>query len=331
MIRAIGASQLELVKWPALRPVSYKVSPTPPEFGKREIGGDQEEMVFGIVEAGGGDASWMAHAGMALVQGINGGYHVITKVALDVGMNQAVFCAIRDLLALSILIPIAFFHDRGNRPPLTGQLLLSFFFLGLTGVFGNQLLFLIGLGYTNPTYAAAVQPAIPVFTFLLASVMGVEKINMHTIEGWSKVLGITICISGAVVMLVYKGPALFGDEELSIELWHSAAIRETQTKQMVFLASDLLAFGFQKWHIGVFCLIGNCLCMATFLALQNMISFSKPFHVGPRESEMEYAMWLLKWIHLDAENGESHQSLNVFMGISSSVKRLDLDRILPIP
>ncbi|WJX56021.1 hypothetical protein P8452_41720 [Trifolium repens] len=194
---------------------------------------------------------WKAHLGMAVVQVFNGGYHVITKVALNAGVNQLVFCFYRDLLALFILSPIAFFKERQTRPPITKQLLMTFFFLGLTGIFGNQLLFLIGLSYTNPTYAAALQPAIPVFTFLLAVIMGVERVNLQSFEGLAKVGGTIVCVSGAILMVLYRGPSLIGYTEL-----------------IIIPQSEIKDIGIDNFQLGVVFLIGNCMCMAAFLAIQ---------------------------------------------------------------
>ncbi|MCH96560.1 Auxin-induced protein 5NG4, partial [Trifolium medium] len=144
---------------------------------------------------------------------------------------------------------------------------MTFFFLGLTGIFGNQLLFLIGLSYTNPTYAAALQPAIPVFTFLLAVIMGVERVNLQSFEGLAKVGGTIVCVSGAILMVLYRGPSLIGYTEPVIIPQHEISVGD-QLQPSGWLITGLQDLGIDNFQLGVVFLIGNCMCMAAFLAIQ---------------------------------------------------------------
>lgn len=213
------------------------------------------------------DDSWKAHLALFLVQLNYGGYHVISKLALSVGVNQLVFCVVRDLLALAVLAPVAYFKEKRIRPPLTRQFLFSFIFLGFTGIFANQLLFLIGLNLTSPAYAAALQPAIPVFTFILAVIMGSEELDWSDWSGMAKMGGTVVCISGAILMAVFKGPILWGDGFLDMHM-QGAVTGKPSPEPVGWLAEVLLDLGLDMWHIGIVCLIANCFCMALYIAFQ---------------------------------------------------------------
>lgn len=83
----------------------------------------------------------------------------------------------------------------------------------------------------------------------------------------AKIGGTTTCIIGAIVMSVYKGPFIWGDGFIDMHM-QGAVNAEASPEPVGWLAEGLLAVGLDTWHIGAICLIGNCLCMAVYIAFQ---------------------------------------------------------------
>ena len=91
--------------------------------------------------------------------------------------------------------------------------------------------------------AASVQPAIPVFTTLLAILFKFEVLNWRSLHGWLKLIGIAAAVAGAVVV-VALGSKQGGTTDTLI--------------------------------IGNVCLLINCLSMAIYVLLQKRVLVKPP-------------------------------------------------------
>lgn len=163
--------------------------------------------------------------GLVLAQVAFGAYHVIGKEALKY-IDAVVFAFYREIIAGPILLIIAIIVERAK--PNIKEDWWRFLLLGSTGVFANQLLFILGLQYTSSTQAAIMQPCIPVFTTAFTLILRLEKFSVL------KVIGILFSAAGAVVMV--------GVENISF--------KSNQFKGMMCLVGNTLAMSiyyiFQK-------------------------------------------------------------------------------------
>ncbi|XP_021736269.1 WAT1-related protein At3g18200-like [Chenopodium quinoa] len=143
--------------------------------------------------------------GLLALQLCFAGYHIVSRVALNIGVSKVVYPVYRNIIALLLLGPIAYFLERKERPPLTFSLLVQFFFLALLGVTANQGFYILGLYYASPTFASAMQNSVPAITFVLATFLRLEEVNIFRRHGLAKVVGTIASVGGATIITLYKG------------------------------------------------------------------------------------------------------------------------------
>ncbi|KAK8516472.1 hypothetical protein V6N13_097754 [Hibiscus sabdariffa] len=79
-------------------------------------------------------------------------------------------------------------------------------------------------------------------------------------------------------MILFHGPALIGQEDADFAHYDISA--RGQPEPSGWLVSSFLEFGLEYWHIGVPCLIGNCMCMAAFPAIQAPVLAKYPANIS---------------------------------------------------
>ncbi|XP_050379009.1 WAT1-related protein At3g28050-like [Argentina anserina] len=151
---------------------------------------------------------YLPFAGMVMVECLDVGMTTLSKAAMSRGMSHFVFVVYSNALATLILLPPSFIIHRNKRPPLTFSILCKFFLLSLAGITIMQNCVFTGVSYSSPTLASAMSNLIPAFTFFLAVIFRMEKLDLRNSRSRIKIIGTLVSISGALVVTLYKGAPL---------------------------------------------------------------------------------------------------------------------------
>ncbi|KAK1283926.1 Protein WALLS ARE THIN 1 [Acorus calamus] len=215
------------------------------------------------------------HLAMLTLQFGYAGFHIVSRAALNMGISKLVYPVYRNIIALLLLSPFAYFLEKKDRPALTLSFAVQFFFLALCGITANQGFYLLGLDNTSPTFASAIQNSVPAITFAMAAALRIEKVRIDRRDGIAKIVGTLACVGGATVITLYKGPTLFGGptKPLHQTRWSSIISPSiTTTAMVVGEAEEWVVRGDMKnWALGCVYLICHCLSWSGWLVLQKPV------------------------------------------------------------
>ncbi|XP_058008789.1 WAT1-related protein At5g40240 isoform X3 [Hevea brasiliensis] len=144
-----------------------------------------------------------------------------------------------------------------ERPSLTFSILFRIFLLALLGVL-SQIFAYVGIEFSSPMLGTAMLNLIPAFTFILAIIFRMEKLDWRSTSSLAKSLGTIVSIAGAFVVTFYKGPSLL--KTSSIALW--------PLQQLLFSKSI--------WVVGAFLLAAEAFIISAWYILQTLTVRSFP-------------------------------------------------------
>ncbi|KAM3303967.1 WAT1-related protein isoform X1 [Capsicum chacoense] len=189
----------------------------------------------------------LPYIGMASTQFAQVGLMIVGKKAMSAGMTNFTFVFYSNTLAYFILIPSFLFY-RSTRPPINFKLISGFFLLGVLGC-AAQLTGYTGINYTSASFASAMLNLIPGFTFILAVIFRMEKLDCRSTRTLIKSVGTIVSIAGAFTATLYKGPQIL-----------LTSLSLTPQNHLHFQETD--------WVIGGLYLVVDCIAGSLYLIVQ---------------------------------------------------------------
>ncbi|XVF58113.1 hypothetical protein PTKIN_Ptkin07bG0036800 [Pterospermum kingtungense] len=196
----------------------------------------------------------------------NVGVYTLFKAATSEGMSYYILVAYSYAIATLVLFPLTFiFSSRAVLPPLKFHIISKICLLGLIG-FSAQICQYKGIDYSSPTLASAVGNLQPAFTFILAVIFSMERVALRSSTTQAKIIGTIVSISGALVVVLYKGPQVFSSSP-----WTSSS---------VLLQRPLELSSEANWVIGGALLAVAHLCYSLLYIIQGVFSsICSPVHI----------------------------------------------------
>ncbi|GMI98174.1 Usually multiple acids move in and out Transporters 40 [Hibiscus trionum] len=148
---------------------------------------------------------------------------ILFKAASSKGLSNNIFTLYYSVLATFVFIPLFFFFRKTAFPPSKFPLAWRLCFLGIIGVVGN-LCGSKGIELSSPTLASAISNLTPAFTFMLAVCFRMERVEFRRAASQAKIIGTITSISGAFLMIFYKGPKI-----ISSLPWTSSSVLQLQS------------------------------------------------------------------------------------------------------
>ncbi|KAM0900930.1 hypothetical protein ACQ4PT_020317 [Festuca glaucescens] len=184
-----------------------------------------------------------------LLRFIYGVMQVLLKVAFNQGTSIYVLVFYRHVIATMFLLPIAFAIERKTAPQLSYKVSLKLFVHALYGMSASINISFVGLSYASATSASAVLNLLPVLTFFLALLLGMESLKLKRFHGIVKVSGIVLCAAGVTVLALYQGPKL---KSFIHPVFHHASRVDTHPSRswiLGILLQSLATVMFAPWTV----------------------------------------------------------------------------------